>query len=149
VAGDAVTVKDVTGTIDIADIHARSGTELLEIIGRSLAFPGTNAFIDPDPGDAEILVAIAPPWAERIAQEIPDIDGVQEVLQRHAALPLEWWPGPHREVLADAGRVDAAGQVALVASPEQMLVMVCGGLANLHALALHSFGPTKAVTRRF
>jgi len=27
--------------------------------------------------------------------------------------------------------------------------MVCGGLGNLHALALHSFGPTKAVTRPF
>jgi hypothetical protein len=28
-------------------------------------------------------------------------------------------------------------------------VMVCGGLGNLHALALHSFGPTRAVTRAF
>jgi hypothetical protein len=27
--------------------------------------------------------------------------------------------------------------------------MVCGGLGNLHALALHSFGPTRAVTRAF
>jgi len=30
-----------------------------------------------------------------------------------------------------------------------MIVMVCGGLGNLHALALHSFGPTKAITRPF
>ncbi len=37
----------------------------------------------------------------------------------------------------------------LVAGPEHMLVMVCGGLGNLHALALHSFGPTRAVTRPF
>ena len=28
-----------------------------------------------------------------------------------------------------------------------MLVMVNGGLGSLHALALHSFGPTRAVTR--
>ena len=30
-----------------------------------------------------------------------------------------------------------------------MLVLVNGGLGNLHALALHSFGPTRAVTRAF
>jgi hypothetical protein len=39
--------------------------------------------------------------------------------------------------------------VHLVASPGHILVMVCGGLGNLHALALHSFGPTRAVTRAF
>jgi hypothetical protein len=55
----------------------------------------------------------------------------------------------HREILADSGRVDASGRVALVATAAQMLVIVCGGLANLHALAIHSFGPTKAVTRPF
>jgi len=37
----------------------------------------------------------------------------------------------------------------MVATPQQMMVMVCGGLANLHAFALHSFGPTRAVTRPF
>ena len=25
--------------------------------------------------------------------------------------------------------------------------MVCGGLGNLHAMGLHNFGPTRAVTR--
>jgi len=39
--------------------------------------------------------------------------------------------------------------VHLVEGPDHMLVFVCGGLANLHALALHSFGPTRAVTRAF
>jgi hypothetical protein len=149
VEGDAVTVKDVTGTIDVADISATSGAELLEIIGKSLAFPGTNAFIDREAKDAEILVAIAPPWADRIAAEFPDIEAVAETLRQHAALPLDWWPATHREILADSGRVDASGRVALVATAAQMLVIVCGGLANLHALAIHSFGPTKAVTRPF
>jgi len=149
VDGDAVTVKDVTGTIDVADISADSAAELLEIIGKSLAFPGTNAFIDRDADDPEIMIAIAPPWADRIAAEFPDIEAVQETLHRHAALPLDWWPATHREILADSSRVDADGNVAMVATPQQMMVMVCGGLANLHAFALHSFGPTRAVTRPF
>ena len=147
VAGDAITVKDVTGTIDVADITATNGVDLLEIIGKSLAFPGTNAFIDSNPSDAEILVAIAPPWADLIAEAYPDVETVQELLQEYAALPVDWWPEPHRKALE--GRVAADGRVHLVARPEQMLVMVCGGLGNLHALALHSFGPTRAVTRAF
>src|SRR3712207_8750243 len=49
----------------------RSGATLLEIIGKSLAFAGTNAFIGSFHG-AEIVVAIAPPWADLIASVYAD-----------------------------------------------------------------------------
>ena len=148
VDGDAVTVHGCTGTIDIADIVSDNGSDLLTIIGRSLAFAGTNAFIGSHHG-AEILVAIAPPWADLIAADVPDLEGVQERLWEAAALPVAWWPERHQRAAADNGRVDAAGVVYLVQHPSDLLVMVCGGLGNLHALALHSFGPTRAVTRPF
>jgi hypothetical protein len=148
VTGDAVTLKDCTGTIDIADIHATSGRELLEIIGRSLAFTGTNAYIGQQ-ADAEILVAIAPPWADRIAAEVADIEDVQAELHKHAALPVSLWPETHQRLHEQSGRADSDGLVRLLGSPDQMMVMVCGGLGNLHAFALHSFGPTKAFTRPF
>jgi hypothetical protein len=148
VRGNAVTIKDVTGTIDVADIVADNGVDLLEIIGKSLAFVGTNAFIDTN-ADTEIMVCIAPPWADLIAAAYPDIDEVQRMLTEHAALPIDWWPAPHRARLEKHGRVDARGRVPLVGRPDQMIVLVCGGLGNLHALALHSFGPTRSVTRAF
>jgi hypothetical protein len=145
---NAVTVHGATGTIDIADIVADNGVDLLEIIGKSLAFVGTNAFIGAFHG-AEIMVAIAPSWAELIARSYPDIAEVQEQLYEHAKLPVSWWPAPHRAKAEENGRVDERGDVHLVESPEHMLVIVNGGLGNLHALALHSFGPTQAVTRAF
>lgn len=147
-SGDAVTVHGCTGTVDIADIVADNGVDLIEIIGKSLAFPGTNAFIGAHHG-AEILVCLAPPWARLIADAYPNIEDVQERLWAHAALPVERWPEPHREKAKENGRVDERGLVHLVESPDHMLVFVCGGLGNLHALALHSFGPTRAVTRSF
>ena len=143
----AVTVHGATGTIDIADIVADNGVDLLEIIGKSLAFVGTNAFIGAHHG-AETMVAIAPPWAELIAKSYPDIADVQAQLYEHARLPVSWWPATHRARAEENGRVDANGDIHLVASPEHMLVLVNGGLGNLHALALHSFGPTQAVTRK-
>ncbi len=145
---NAVTVHGATGTIDIADIVADNGIDLLEIIGKSLAFVGTNAFIGAHHG-AEIMVAIAPPWAELIAAAYPDMADVQVQLYEHAKLPVSWWPEMHQRRAEENGRVNAAGFVHLVESPEHMLVIVNGGLGNLHALALHSFGPTRAVTRSF
>ncbi|HEX5615682.1 MAG TPA: hypothetical protein VFZ83_11070 [Acidimicrobiia bacterium] len=147
-AADAsgVTVHGCTGTIDVADIVADDGRDLAQIIGSSLAFPGTNAFIGAHHG-AEILVAIAPPWADMLAATYPDVGQLQAALHDHAKLPLTWWPPPHREKAERDGRVDDEGFVHLVESPDHLLVMVCGGLGSLHALALHSFGPTRAVTR--
>lgn len=143
---DALTVHGCTGTIDIADIVADSGSDLVEIIGKSLAFAGTNAFIGAHHG-AEIVVCIAPPWAKLLAATFPNIEDLQERLFHFAALPVDWWPARHRAKAESDGRVDADGMVALVESPEHILVMVNGGLGNLHALALHSFGPTRAVTQ--
>jgi len=143
---DAVTVHGATGTIDIADTVADNGADLVELVGKSLAFPGTNAFIGGHHG-AEIMVAIAPPWADVIAAAYPDVADVQERLHHHARLPLSFWPEPHRRRIEEAGRVDGCGDVHLVESPEHMLVLVNGGLGNLHAFAMHSFGPTRAVTR--
>jgi hypothetical protein len=146
VIGDAVTVHGATGTIDIADIVADNGVDLLAIIGKSLAFPGTNAFLGTHHG-AEIMVAIAPPWAELIGAAYPEITDVQRMLFEHAKLPVSWWPEPHQQRQYDDRRVDENGDVHLVESPEHFLVIVNGGLGNLHALALHSFGPSRAVTR--
>lgn len=143
---DALTVHGCTGTVDIADIVAADGSELAEIIGKSLAFAGTNAFIGAHHG-AEILVCIAPPWAHLLASTYPTLADVQERLFHFAALPVKWWPARHRAKLEADGRVGADGTVALVESPDHLLVMVNGGLGNLHALALHSFGPTRAVTK--
>jgi hypothetical protein len=148
VPGDAVTVHGCTGTIDVADITADNGVDLLELIGKSLAFAGTNAFIGGH-HDAEIFTCIAPPWADLIAAAYPSIDEVQERLHAHASLPIDRWPAMHRKRMDAEGRVDANGIVHLVEDPEHMLVMVNGGLGNLHAMALHSFGPTRAVTRPF
>lgn len=146
VHGDAVTVHGCTGTFDVADIVADRADDLLRIIGASLAVMGTNAFIGAHHG-AEILLALAPPWADLVAGEMPAVDDVAARIWQHAALPVDRWPVAHRRHLEERGRVDRDGLVHLMESPEHLLVVVCGGLGNLHALAGHSFGPTRAVTR--
>ena len=145
---NAVTVHGCTGTLDVADIVADNGRDLVAVIGRSLAVMGTNAFIGSHHG-AELMIAIAPPWADLIATTYPTLEDVCADLWECACLPVSMWPESHQRALHDNGRVDANGAVHVVDAPAQLLVIVCGGLGNLHALALHSFGPTRAVTRAF
>jgi hypothetical protein len=145
---NAVTVHGVTGTIDIADIYCRDGASLTELIGRSLAFPGTNAYLGDHHG-AELLLCIAPPWADLIARSYPTLDELQAALFEAARLPVSVFPEPHRREHEARGRIASDGTVPVVESPAHLLVMVCGGLGNLHALACHSFGPTRAITRTF
>jgi hypothetical protein len=147
VMGNAVTVYGCIGTMDIADVAADSAKSLVEILGKSLAYPGTNAYVSH--WGAETMLAIPPPWADRIAAEWPAIEDVQRVLWEAAAHPVGFFPEPHRRWLEERGRVDAKGIAHLVEHPEEILVLVCGGLGNLHALALHNFGPTRAVTKAF
>lgn len=148
VAGNAVTVHSCTGTMDIADIVAKNGIDLLELVAKSLCFIGTNAFIGRCEG-AEVLICLAPPWADLIAASYPKLEDVQEMFWKHASWPVEAWPVPHRKHLEESDRVTKDGQVPLISSPENMLIMVCGGLANLHAMALHSWAVTRSVTRAF
>ena len=143
-----MTVHGCTGTIDVADIVADNGRDLVAVIGTSLAVLGTNAFIGSHHG-AQLMIAIAPPWAELIASSFAELDDVCAEMWRHAALPVSAWPEPHQRALHDNRRVDEDGLVHVVDTPAELLVIVCGGLGNLHALALHSFGPTRAVTRAF
>jgi hypothetical protein len=148
VVGNGVTVHGCTGTMDIADTVATRGRDLAAVIGRSLAYLGTNAFIESQP-DAEIFIAIAPPWADLIAADLPKLEDVQAVLHEHAAVPSDAWPEVHQTHHREHGRVGENGVLRLVDSPERLVVLVCGGLGNLHALALHSFGPTRSATRAF
>lgn len=148
VTGNAVTVHGASGTFDVADIVATSAADLLSVIGASMAVPCTNAMIGPYHG-AQMVLALCPPWAELVAAGIPDVAEVQAALWARTWLRVERLPAAHRTAAEANGRVDAGGRIHLVASPEDLLIMVCGGLGSLHALWLPTFGPTRAITRGF
>jgi hypothetical protein len=146
VQGSAVTVYGAMGTTNICDIVADDGLTLLELIGKSSAYAGANGYLTAS-AFSEHLVCINPIWAEMIGRAVPDPGEVQHLLWEHAALPLEWWPAAYHPSLEAAGRVRADRRVHLVQSPEEMLFCVAGGLGNLHAAALHSWGATVAQTQ--
>lgn len=146
ISGDAVTAYPAMGTASILDIVAHHGASVLEIIGKSLAYVGANNFV-PQARVREVAVALNPTWArEVIGRDYPSIEDVQDLLWQHAHLPLGWFPEHLQRGLEAAERVDDDGRVHLVPNPEDITVLVCGGLGGLHATMLHSFSGTHSVT---
>ncbi len=139
VKGNAVTAYGTNGTQNIIDTSSQKGTEFLEIIGKSLAYPGANGF-SPAVPYAEIMVAVNPVWAEIIARDVPKLEDVQQILWEHASLPADFLVHQHREQLEKQNRVHSNGRVYVAAEPKDVFVLCCGGTGSLHATGFHSWG---------
>jgi hypothetical protein len=134
------------GTMNICDPLAQTADELLLAIGRGLAAAGQNGFLHMLPF-SEVLVGINPVWADIIGRAYPDVGDVQERLRALARLPIGDWPARYHAEYEAVGRIEH-GYVHLVLDASKVLVTVAGGMGGLHAAALHSWGSTKAITRR-
>ena len=143
---DVVTVHAGKGTFTLADVNTDGAEELLILIARSIAFPMGNKYLMPSAAPGETFVAINPMWAERFGAAFPRYEDVQALLLEHAWMPAEVWPPEVRAVLEAKGRVDDRGRVAMNERPDQIELVVCGGLGNLHAVALPSWGDSLSQT---
>ena len=144
--GDSVTAYGVLGTANILNSFGSSGAEILEVVGRSLAYMGNNN-MDHSAQFAHQVVALNPVWANLVAAEFPRLEDVQERLYRHAALAIEDFPESLRGPLERAGDIHEDGRVYLMDSPEDVSVIVHGGKGNLHAAMLPGMSNHLPVTR--
>ncbi len=147
VNGDAVTAFGVLGTTNVIDTVAKGGREILEVLGKSLAYMGNNNFSHGSTF-AEQLIAVNPLWAENvIARDIPTYDDARQVVFEAARMPLDWFPAALRPGIEERGRVDKDGNAYLMESPEEVHIIVCGGVGNLHGAMLPGFSHCEPVTK--
>jgi hypothetical protein len=146
VPGSAVTVFGAMGTANICEAVANDVDVLLQFLGRALAHSGANGYLV-QLSFAEVLVAINPVWAAMIGAAMPDVAEVQHRIWEAASIPLSEFPLQHQRQYEQIGWVDDRGRVPLARQPDDVLVMVAGGLGALHAAALHSWGTCRTQTR--
>jgi len=139
IKGDAVTVYGTNGTMNIIDTTSQTGPEFLEVIGKSLAYPGANGF-SPAVPYAEIMVAVNPIWAQIINRDVPNLEDVNEMIWDFASFDADYLTPKHREQLEKQKRVHSNGRVYLATEPKDVFVIVCGGTGGLHAAGFHSWG---------
>ena len=145
-AGSALTLAGVLGTANILNSIGSSGSEILEVVGKSLGFMGNNN-MDHSSQYAHQVVALNPVWAKIVAREFPSIEDVLEIIYKHAALPIEWFPASLHASLEEAGDVHADGKVYLMDAPDDLQLFVCGGMGNLHAAMMPGMSNMITITR--
>lgn len=146
VKGNAVTAFSTMGTMNILDTTSIGAFAFLEMIGKSVAYPGANCF-SPAMEYSEMTIGINPICAGIIAKEVPRIEDVQEILWNHASLPAAFLQSHHLAQVEAQGRIRADGRIYATPEPKDIVLFVCGGEGGLHALGLHSFGSSLSQTK--
>lgn len=146
VRGNAVTAFSAMGTMNILDTTSIGAMAFLEMIGKSVAYPGANCFT-PSMEYSEMTIGINPICAEIVAKEIPSIEDVQEIVWKFASLPAEFLQSYHLGQVEAQGRIRGDGRIYATPEPKDLVLFVCGGLGGLHALGLHSFGSSLSQTK--
>jgi len=144
---DVVTVHGGMGTVPLCDVNTEDDRELAFLIAKSIAMPMTNLYITAHQMPGETVVLLNPMWAERFGRSFPRVEDFQAYLHEHAWNPIESWPSQTRALLHDRHRVDARGRVHAAADPGRIVPVVCGGLGNLHANLLPSWGESEMQTQ--
>jgi hypothetical protein len=146
VAGNAVTSFGTMGTMNVIDTTSHKAKDFLEMIGKSMAYPGCNCFSGAVPF-GEMMIALNPICAEIVGREMPKIEDVQECLWKFGSVDADELQRLHRDQLEQQGRIRKDGRVYLTPEPKDMLVFVAGGLGGLHATGFHTFGTSLAQTK--
>src|SRR6201999_3208615 len=146
VAGNAVTSFGTMGTMNIIDTTSHSAMDFLEMIGKSVAYPGCNCFSGAVPF-GEMMIAINPICAEIVGREMPNIEDVQATLWTFASINANSLNVHHRGQLAAQGRIRADGRVYATPEPKDVLVFVAGGLGGLHATRLPTLRTSPSPTQ--
>ncbi|MDX2166702.1 MAG: hypothetical protein SF182_06550 [Deltaproteobacteria bacterium] len=139
-AGDeVVSVHASKGNFPVADTNNDDPRDLAYMLAKSIAYPMSNYYLEITGDCGQIVLAINPMWAERLASVFPRVEDFQQYLREHAWQPIDLWRPANQAVLEKKRRVDAQGRVLLVNRPEQLVPIVCGGLGGLHAMILPSW----------
>lgn len=136
---EVVTVHGSKGDFPVADTNNDDPHDLAYMLAKSIAYPMSNYYLELTGDCGQIVVALNPIWAERLARAFPRIESLQSYLRDHAWQPIDLWRPANQDVLRRKERVDVQGRVHLVSRPEQLVPIVCGGLGSLHAMFLPSW----------
>lgn len=140
---EVISVHGGKGTFPMADINNDDARDLLYLLAKSMAFPLANKFLEPTAANGEIVLVINPMWAERFGVAFPRLADLQAYVHSHAWQPIETWPAPNQRVLEQKNRVDDKGRVWVNERPDQFVFVTAGGLGNLHAICLPSWGESR------
>jgi hypothetical protein len=142
-----VTVFGAESPHEVNDHTSGSGAGVLSVAADVFATLGNNnAYFN----DGELCLVMAPEHADRVAQDGWTLPAVQQYLFSHTGNSvgrLRAVGKLDKLINKSVNLADDDDLAPMVRGPEDILIVVAGG-AGQHAMAIPSFGMTRAVTRR-
>jgi hypothetical protein len=138
---ETVSAHAAKGMLMFADGNTSDARDLVALIAKTLAYPLGNAFHGPS-GRGQTVLLVNPMWADRFGKAFDGLADMQADLVANAWQPIDVWPAATRALLEEKGRVEPGGRVVMHSSPEQFVIVVCGGMGNLQATAFPTWGDT-------
>lgn len=144
-----VTVAGAAGIIEIVDSESTGAADLAMTYGASTLIAGSlggGGFL----GGGEPLFVMPPEHARLFHDEGWTLARVKAAIHAHAALPMEKLSSAVREKLALRREMDGAANEPVVraaAKPEDIMIVVAGGVGRKGAYVPTWGGTTRAVSR--
>jgi hypothetical protein len=146
-----VTVVGTAGIVEVVDSVSHRGADLAQTFAQSMLIAGTvggGGML----GGGEPLIVLPPELAAMLAQDGYDKLAFKRAVWERAVLPLDRLSGAVRTHLLERRRVasDSAGDgpLRLAERPEDVMIVIAGGVGIKAAYIPTWGGSTRAVSRR-
>ena len=141
-----VTVVGAAGSIEINDSSSSDPADLAQTYAGSMPAAG-NTGPDGVVGGGEPVLLVPPEHATLFHRGGCGKPQVKALIHGRARLPLDWLGGPMRRSVGEQCHALGRDWLPVGATPEDLLLVVCGGVGRKAAYVPSWSGPTRAVSR--
>ncbi len=147
-AADAnvVTVVGISGTIEVNDSDSQQADGMAQTFAQSMLIAGiaSNSGLL---GGGEPLCILPPEWAAAFDRDGYDKQQAKAAIWQHAALPADRLVPAARKRRMTAAADPSANIIRVAAKPDDLMIVVAGGVGRKAAYAPTWAGTTKAISR--
>lgn len=147
-AADAsvVTVVGIAGTVEVNDSDSQTAADMAQTFAQSMLIAGVaggSGLL----GGGEPLCILPPEWVEMFQREGMDKQKTKAAIWARAWLPVEKLAPAMRTRRMAAGGDPAADVIRVAEKPDDLMIVVAGGVGRKAAYAPTWGGTTKAISR--
>lgn len=145
-AQGVVTVMGAAGSIEINDSASRAPEDLAQTYAGSMPAAG-NVGSAGTVGGGQPVLLVPPEHATLFHRGGCTKAQAAALIHARARLPLDWLAEPMRRALLEQGMHFAGGGLPVGTTPDDLLLVVCGGVGRKATYIPSWSGPTRAVSR--
>jgi len=140
-------VIGIAGTIEVNDSDSKHADDMAQTFAQSMLIAGVAGGAGLL-GGGEPLCILPPEWVDVFQRDGYDKAGAKAAIWQRAWLPIEMLAPAMRERRLSAASDPAANTIRVAEKPDDLMIVVAGGVGRKAAYAPTWGGTTQAVSRQ-